>query len=376
MLLRTKKTIGYLFFGLIITISCQRNDPGPQALFNIPEEINDGIQVGNAEELGFSPLDLSEIIILVEDNSYTNIHSILIAKDNILVFEEYFPGYPIYGSYTDWNKSESHNLHSVTKSFTSALVGIAVDQYDLDITSTVRDFFPEIDPNNWSDGKSEITVEHLLTMSSGLEWDEWTYSYDDERNDHAQMYLYENWVHFVLQKPLSSDPGSAFLYNSGLSITLGEIVSRHTGIGLGEFASNHLFGPLGINGFVWGSKNGIYQAGGSLRMKPRDMLKFGLLFLNEGVWNDERLISEDWVNNSTRQQGPYPQYGYQWWLRNYPIKGRQNPAYMAAGRGGQYIIVIKDVNVVIVFTAGNDNSLANSQTHEIVQKYILPGLFE
>ena len=359
---------------LLFLFACSKNET-PSINYTIPEDKNDKIEVIAAAEVGMDEALLADLKTSNEDGTYTNIHSILVAKDNQLVFETYFTGKPIYGVTKEWAANDVHNLHSVTKSFNSALIGIAIYQSGLSLDDPIKDYFPEIDAANWTRGKENITIEDLLIMSSGLKWDEWSFSYDDERNDHVAMNNSANWVHFVLNQPMVSEPGSTFIYNSGLSITLGEIIKRKTGLSVGTFAQSNLFLPMRINQVEWSrSANQIYQTGGGLSLRPRDMLKFGLLFLNNGKWKNQQLISEEWVNQSTKQQGPNQSYGYQWWLRDYRIKGRTHKTFLAAGRGGQFIFVIRDLNLVVVFTAGNDNGLASSQTHEIMANFIIPSV--
>ena len=348
------------------------NDTGS---YVTPEQENDGISTASASEIGADVGILNKISVRNQNGTYQNVHSVLLAVNNDLIFEEYFPGKPIYEPETDWNKHTIHRLHSVTKSYNSALIGIAIDQYGLSLNDPVKDFFPEIDESNWEGQKSNITVRHLLIMSSGLQWDEWSFSYDDPRNDHYQMYNSDNWVHFVLQQPMATSPGSQFLYNSGLSITLGEIIRRKTGQDAGLFAQNHLFRPMGINNIQWDtSPFGIFQTGGGLSLRSRDMLKFGLLFLNKGNWNGEQIISEEWTIASSRTQGPNRGYSYQWWLAQYLVDGITYNAYLAAGRGGQYIIVIDRLQLVAVFTAGNDNALATTHTREMMLELVIPAV--
>ncbi len=364
-----------IFFTVLGVFGSCSDEVSENGFYEIPVAEPDGISVGSARDLGLDVNLLSEMVRLNLDGTYENMHSILIAKDNQLVFEQYFRGKPIYGQTTDWDKSRRHNLHSVTKSFNSALVGIAIDKFELSLDDKIQTFFPEIHSSNWEGQKGEITVEDLLTMSSGLKWDEWSYPYDDDRNDHTAMYESSNWVHFVLEQPLASSPGTQFVYNSGLSITLGEIVSRVSGMELGTFASEHLFQPLGTTNVGWHtSPNRIFQTGGGLSLRPRDMLKFGLMFLHNGEWESEQIISRQWVENSTKQQGPNPDYGYQWWMTSYRTTSKKYNAYSAAGRGGQFIVVITKLNLVVVFTAGNDNALSVSQPREMMIKYILPSI--
>lgn len=355
-------------------MAVETDDPNPEAgSYEVPEGFNDGLRVGHAADVGMNVDPLVQMIENLEDGTYTNMHSVLIAKNDQLVFERYLAGQPIYGGYTYWRRTVPHNLHSVTKSFTSALIGIAIQEGHLSLDDRVIDFFPEYTDVQPENGREDITIRHALTMSTGLRWDESTYSYDDPRNDHAMMYANGDWVHYVLTRPMASQPGSTFLYNSGISITLGAIILKATGRSVSQFADERLFNKMGVSGERWSlAANGTAQTGGGLSMTPRDMLRFGSLFLNDGTWNDTRLINSDWANESTSQNGPNPSYGYHWWLTNYQVGAKRVDAYYAGGRGGQYIIVIDELDMVVVFTAGNDNRLAWEQPRDLLLRYILP----
>jgi CubicO group peptidase (beta-lactamase class C family) len=311
----------------------------------------------------------------VLSQQYVNMHSILIAKENKLVVESYFAGKPIYGDFRPWNSNTRHNLHSVTKSFVSALVGLAMEKKGFGLDAELLDFFPEHPDLVGDERKKQITLAHALSMSSGLAWDEWSVSYDNPVNSHAQMYDNGDWIGYVLSRPMAAEPGQVFVYNSGLSITLGGVVKSATGQSVEEFCNEHLFRPLGILSYSWHtSSNGTYQTGGGLSLRPRDMLKFGLLFLNDGKWQGEQIINAAWTRESTKQQGPRQDYTYHWWLSNYQVQGQSIDAFFAGGRGGQYIVVFRELDMVVVFTAGNDNSLASSQPREMLVQFILPAI--
>jgi CubicO group peptidase (beta-lactamase class C family) len=308
-------------------------------------------------------------------DEYQNVHAILIARNDKLVVEKYFDGRPIYGDYEVWQRSTLHNLHSVTKSFTSALLGIALERSGGSLDARLVDFFPEFDDIPMTGGRENITLAHALSMSSGLTWDEGSYSYDDSRNSHAAMYESQSWIHYVLEQPMAAEPGEVFVYNSGLSITLGGVISKITGQSVGDFCQSELFAPLGISKRSWHvDLDGTYQTGGGLSLTPRGMIKFGLLFLNDGRWKEQQIISADWVRESTGQKGPRQNYGYHWWLTSYDVAGRTIEAFYAGGRGGQYIIVFRDLDMVVVFTAGNDNELAFLQPRDMLVDHILPAV--
>jgi CubicO group peptidase (beta-lactamase class C family) len=232
------------------------------------------------------------------------------------------------------------------------LIGIALDKgliEGLDVKASA--LFPEY-PDAFEDaGKQAITLRHLLTMTAGMQWDEWTYPYTDDRNDHVGLARSPDPVRYGLMLPMVAEPGKSFAYNSGISIALGQVVRNVSGVTVEEFAAEHLFGPLGIEHWFWYAyPNGAYQTGGGLHLCPRDMTAFGQMFLDGG----RGIVSSGWVEESTRKQAPDADYGYQWW----PAAVDADPwHYSALGRGGQSITVIPSLRSVVVFTAWNDGTL-------------------
>jgi len=374
----------YLLLLLLVTLSffgCSNDDNSDEPSGGIylevtPEDIGDGLVVDLADNVGMNIVRLESLETAIRTKEYTNIHSVLVAKNNKLVYESYYPGSTVFEEYFEWDRNMPHNIHSATKSVTSAIVGIALEQEGLTIDEKIFKHFPEFNiPTD--DPRMNVSVGDVLSMSSGIQWDEWSVPYENPNNNHQQMYDSGNWVEFVANQPVTTDPGSLFTYNSGLSILLGAFVTKLTGESVGGFTSKHLFQPMKIfdnqiNWFI--GPNSAFQTGGGLQMTPRGMMKFGLLFLNEGNWNGNQLISSEWVRNSTSQKGANPGYAYHWWLTSYDtVKGTIN-GFLAAGRGGQYVIVIDELDLVVVFTGGNDNALASSQPREIMTKFILPSI--
>jgi CubicO group peptidase (beta-lactamase class C family) len=219
-------------------------------------------------------------------------------------------------------------------------------------------------------------------MTAGLSWDEWTYpSYTDPRNDAAMMASKADFFRYVLERPVATTPGTKFVYNSGISLMLGEIIYKASGLRADKFAERHLFLPLGITNYSWGkAPNGVVNTLGGLALRPRDMAKIGCLFLNGGRWQGKQIVSEKWVKDSTKQQIGVSQlptwflvdgYGYQWWLGSFHVRGQTIGSYSARGRGGQFIIVYPALQMVAVFTGWNDNELLG-QPLDMLQRYILP----
>lgn len=362
---------------LACLVSCA---PAP---FRVPEQTDDGWQTGNLDQAGINPKKLRAAVDRVHDDVYQNIHSILIVKDGKLVFEEYFPGYTwdynddqFQGDLIDYGPDTLHNLASVTKSFTAALVGIAIDHGAIPgVDATLYTFFPEYADLS-DEQKDEITLEHLLTMTSGLEWNEMGLPYNDADNDLVQLFLVDDPIAYILAKPLVHPPGKEWYYNGGGTNLLGEVIRETTGHRIDEFAEGYLFAPLGITDYEWDYINpDMIHASGNLRLRPRDMAKLGYLYLNGGVWNGERILSEEWIEESTQQHvslSGTEGYGYQWWLRTYQVGAKSVDAYYALGWGGQRIIVFPSLDMVVVFTGGN--YVGHDPTDDILTHFILPAV--
>jgi CubicO group peptidase (beta-lactamase class C family) len=319
----------------------------------------------------------------------------LIYKNNKLVVEEYFTGHEYiweapnhHGELTTWDKAMGHPIHSVTKSVTSTCIGIAIDQGFIESAHQfIFDYLPDHQHLN-RDGKDRITIEHLLTMTSGLQWDEWRAPLSSRANDIIEIWFQDaeqikDPVTYVLERPLVAEPGTSFIYSGGNMNVLGEIIRYATNMNIYQFSKEYLFKPLGTSPFDWSRyENGVFEAGGGLEMTPRDMTKIGVTFLNNGVWNGERIISEEWVEKSAT---PYSGnhginvpgtdsrgvgYSYSWWTKEYSDKGIN--LFYAGGWGGQRIMVFPELNTVVVFTGGNYTSKV--KTFDILEKYILPAL--
>ena len=197
-----------------------------------------------ADQSGLDANILKTLITEIENGKYGEIHSLLIRKNDKLVIEEYFEGF---------KPDQIHNVYSVTKSISSALTGIAIDKGYIDnVNHNLLSFFPEYTAfDNWDPGKEDITLENVLTMSSGFEWDEWRYGYEDSRNINYQMSVSDDMMKFVLYQPMSTTPGEIFHYTSGGSTLLSGIINNTTGVSVEEFANQFLFTPLGITNWEW-----------------------------------------------------------------------------------------------------------------------------
>lgn len=313
---------------------------------------------------------LTGLVNLIEAGDFGNIHSLIIIHNDNLVLEEYFMG---------WTRHMRHLCASTTKSFTSALIGIAVDQGKLNgVDETLLSFFPEYsDIANPDERKESITLENVLTMSAGFTWNELSTPYGTPENDSSKMGRSSDWIKYMLDLPMSDNPGTKFVYNSGCTILLSGIIAKETGQSAEEFAKDNLFNALGITNREWQSgPNEISNTGWGLFLHPVNMAMFGYLYLKNGLLNGEQVVPEDWIKESTSKH--IASYGYQWWILPNAI-AEAHPgaagAYYALGYGGQYIFVLPNLNMVVVATAENYGKHQGS-AFTFLRDYIFPALKE
>ena len=267
-------------------------------------------------------------------NENLNIDSILIVKDGYIVAEEY---------YNDYTAQKLHVQYSVTKSFVSALVGIALEEGTLTgLDQTVVSFFPDLTLQNNSPAKQSMTLEDVLYMRTGLDWNEGYPAY-------TQLAIAEDSVQYMLDLPLSGEVGVEFNYCSGCTHLLSAVLEETTGMSTFGYAQEKLFDPIGIETTDWITLNDGRTVGGwGLYLTPRDMARFGYLYLHNGEWNGQQVVPTDWVAASTapgRSIGLVTDYGYQWWIMPF------DNLFAAQGLYGQKIYVIPDHNMVVVITA-------------------------
>jgi CubicO group peptidase (beta-lactamase class C family) len=283
-----------------------------------------------------------------------DLHSLLIIRNGYLVNETYFGPY---------QPDTRHELYSCTKSFVATLIGIVIDKGYIDRTEhRIVDFFPERTFANLDRQKATMTLEDVLTMRSGLDW-------QDDDPTFAAMYRSPDWVKFMLDRPMAVPAGSQFNYCSGCSHLLSAIVQQTTGMNTRDFAEQYLFKPLGISNVEWETDvAGVPIGGWGLQLTPRDMAKLGYLYLQGGRWEGQQIVSAGWVENATQTHAEVEgdlDYGYQWWT--YPSLG----AYAALGRYGQTIFVVPRFDLVVVTTARLDN---HDAIFQLIEQYILPAV--
>ena len=310
-------------------------------------------RTSSPDEQGMDSGKLAQMLAAIQQGQL-NLHSLLVVRNGYLVSETYF------GS----DQDTRYQLYSCTKSFVSTLIGIAMDQGLIDrLDQRVVDFFPDYSFANLDQQKQSMTLDDVLTMRSGLDWQEGDPAY-------AALYRSSDWIQSMLDMPMALQPGTKFNYCSGCTHILSAIVHETTGMGTFDFAKKYLFKPLGITNVRWDNDAaGIPIGGWGLQLTPRDMAKLGYLFLRNGEWDGQQIISAKWVQIATQKHTDTDDdnrgYGYQWWT--YPSL----QAYMALGRYGQMIFVIPRLDLIVVTTAQLDN---HDELFKLVEQYIVPSI--
>ncbi len=264
---------------------------------------------------------------------------------------------------------EKHIIHSCTKSIVSALIGIAIDQgYIRGVDQPVLDLLPGRTVANLDARKQAMTLEHLLTMTTGLDCQD---SYLYRWRGLNEMRDSDDWVQHMLDLPMVAEPGSVFEYCNGASFLLSAIIQETTGMSAAEYAQENLFSPLGISDLDWPSNpQGISIGWGELLMRPHDLAKIGYLYLHDGQWAGQQLVPSSWVAASTAKHIPATLqggYGYQWWIDD---SGRY---YMALGYAGQFVFVLPELDLVAVFVSDLDDRDFYAP-QELLHSYILPSV--
>lgn len=375
-----KPYIAFIVYALLLLFTgCETYDDDP--VFPASDFISEGNYQGEywptqswrtcaPDQVGMDPLKLKElneeIRLLLEMK--IDVHSVLIIKDGYIVAEQYYS--------EDYDVDSLHRIYSCTKSITSALYGIAIEEGYLEgVEEHMVDFFPDYEIQNMSAQKEDITLEDLLTMSSGLEWYEMDYPYGDDRNTFRQWIDQGVGVQFVLDRPMVAAPGYIYSYSTGSSHVLSAILQIATETRTDSFALKKLFGPLGIDQYYWPvDGHGIAYGGSALRLTPRDMARFGYLYLMEGEWEGKQIVPKEWVSVSQQKhiERKYIEdnyYGYHWWVSDYNT-------YSAVGFSGQWITVVPEHNLVVVFT--NDftegDNFQWTTPERLLTTYIIPSI--
>ncbi len=315
----------------------------------------DGWRVSTPREQGMNTTKLDDLVDFLDDSALYPL-SLIIVRNGYIVFEKYL------SLAVDVN--ETMDIYSCTLSIISALVGIAIDEGLIEsVDAHALDFFPDMVVSTDAARKGTITIEHLLTMTSGLSW--------EENNDPVNMKNTDDWVQYVFDKPMIFDAGTSYEYNSGNAHILSAILQNVTGMTTSEMADEYLFGPMGIADYEWDEDpQGITDGTGACELSTRDMAKFGYLYLNNGTWDTEQIVPAEWVATSQQSLATVnsiKDYGYLWWIY------RGVGAYNAVGFWARVISVIPEYDIVAVVT-GYDSygNFLRDQWTEAITDYIIP----
>ncbi len=347
----------------------------PPYAYRRPADMSDGLAVGDIADAGLTRALAESLGARILDGRYPDVDAVLVYRRGRLVLEEYFYGY---------DHTRPHQMRSATKSVVSALVGITVDQKKL--AGARERVLPRLpygpvaayahpDPR-----KGTLTLGDLLTMRSGLACDDWD---GGSPGNESRVIEHADWVKAVMDLPMAAEPGSVARYCSGGVFVAGRMVERAVSQPLPVFAQRYLFGPLGIRStdvrwpFVLDSSNvGTFA---QLSMRPRDMLKLGVLFRDGGRWKGKQIVSRDWVQRSTAAATRMGSrgYGYFWWRQPFDVATstgtRRIDALNASGNGGQKIYILPELDAVIVFTGSAYNN-EHTPPNTIMEELLLPAL--
>lgn len=313
---------------------------------------------------------------IVADHRYTQDYK-RIAQNYDTTNHPYNYDHPAWHPY--YKNTGLHTLQSVTKSITSALLGIALDRKNMhDLNIKVTPFFKEYNIHPTDPRKNDISIEDLLTMRSGMDWDESIYS---DADDCIIMEKSDDWIQYVLDKPMDTIPGLVFEYNSGVSVLLGKIVSIITGKRIDAWAEEVLFKPLGITEYYWKqTPRGEIDTEGGLYLSSYDLAKIGFLFLHHGRWQGKQIVPEAWVNASTSPvvshinslDSKTPGYGYQWWIPRH--RNGKSEIFAGNGYGGQFLMVAPAYDLIVVFNGWNIHDRPEKLTSRALEERIIPGI--
>ena len=340
-----------------------------------PEALADGWNVASPRDAYIDPGPIGDMVRAVIDGELAYTHGVLVARHGKLVVEEYFYGF---------DRETLHDMRSASKTVTSTLVGLAVQEGRI-LGSQARalDHFPDYRRyDHWDPRKADITVRHLLTMSSGLD------ANDSDPRSAASEGRYQSqtarpdWIKLALDAPMLEDPGTQPLYGGANPLILGGILANSVDEPMEWFAHRTLFEPLGIESYKFFlDPTGVVYMGGGLWMRPRDMAKYGQMYLDGGTWQGQRVLDESWIEESWQKYGRLRpldrnghQYGYLWWHHLYEIDGRSVATLEARGNGGQYIFVIPELDAVVVITSGNFRNGRTREPEDMLRRFILPAI--
>lgn len=326
---------------------------------------NEKVKMNDGWESSKNPLVLSQMETDIKIDSLVGVEGVLVARKGKIVYENYFSGF---------EANIPHTMMSASKSISSAIIGVAIDDKIFsNVDEKLYNFIPQEYQYTKDSLKSEITIRDLLTMSSGLDVNNKAFEDNYQESN--------NWLKTVLEAPMVKQPGTYADYGSANPFLLGVVLHERLDIPLEVYMEEKFFSPLGITNYIMNVDDTgvIPYFGGGLNLTPRDMLKFGQLYLNGGVWNGQQIISARWVEESFKkhvqlQDRNKIEYGYLWWHDTTVVDGKPIQSVEARGAGGQRICIVPELETVVVITAGNFRNGKSLQSGKIFKEYILPAL--
>jgi CubicO group peptidase (beta-lactamase class C family) len=352
------------------------------------------------ESLGIDPKPLAALDERIASSKLPLVDSLLVMRCGEVVFDRKYPHdyAATYGkeartkgplnarlagpyNYFDpawhpyYHGTDEHTMQSISKTVTSATIGLAMTRGDFKapLSTPVLHYFDESKVKNLDARKRRMTLRDLLTMTSGMDWNE-DVPYDDASNPSDLMEAADDWVQFVIDRPMKDEPGKVFAYSSGATELLAYIFQRETGSDIEKYAHQHLFTPLGIEKYHWKrTPLGVVDTEGGLYLRSEDLAKIGQLYMHDGVWKGQRLLTSDWVKESLTPRidaGEGFKYGYQWWLL--PHGEPSQLAFLGRGMGGQRLMIFPEHDLIVVSTAWH---ILNEASIEFdVVRTLLPGV--
>jgi len=350
------------------TLSGLRPKVGKTYVRKKPEQRADDLKIGSASEARINIDLLDSLSYHIMREQFPNIHSLLIARDGFLIYEDYFYG---------WKPDDLWLIQSATKSFTSALTGIALSKNEIkSLDESICRYLDKYKDKACNERNRIITIRQLLSMTTGLDWNELEFDYYDERNTANQCGKVRDPFDCVLSRTKTSSSSPVFAYNSMNHLMMNKILRKSTSMRNEKELTQRLLDPLKIEKVNTGNED--FGVIGDISITPRDMVKFGLLYLNDGVWNGKQIIPSNWVKESTTskiQINSDEGYGYFWWTKKFNSNGATLDTYYAWGYGGQYIFVVPSLKLVVSMTGSNWIMDEKKYAFEMMEKYILQACY-
>lgn len=342
--------------------------PETKYTYRIPPKLNDGWEVSSLEAEEINTEKIEEVTNqMLNEGKYPYVRSMIIVKNKKLVHEVYSPYH---------QRNTLHWLASITKTFTSTLIGIAIDKgYISSVNESVIKLLPEFSHAVEDLKFQNIKLKHLMSMTSGTDWNE-SSSYNATANSEHIMVDTEDWMSYVLRQKVVHSPGTIFNYNTGGIHLLSAVIKSATGQYADEFAEKHLLHPLGIFGYQWNrDPKGFPCTGGTdggLGLRTRDLAKFGFLILNNGIWQGKQIVSKKWIKEATRNHKPDHSlgrgYGYNWVPGSRMVEGKTIHYIATFGYGGQFLIIFPEFDIIFALTS--DLTERNRTVYAMVEEVL------